>query len=102
MTKIYYDDSKIRQIGSDLEETSRKVNLALNHGRAIRTPYGFSRGNDIQTCLSTLTKVSGTLTSVQNWVTKTNNAFSKQNEDAKNRVQRIENVKIVKQDLLVK
>ena len=101
MTKIYYDDAKIRQIGSDLEETSRKVNLALNHGRTIRTPYGFSRGNDIQTCLSTLTKVSGTLTSVQNWVTKTNNAFSKK-KDAKSRVQRIENVKIVKQDLLVK
>lgn len=102
MTKIYYDDSKIRQISNDLEETLRKINLALNHGKTIRTPYGFYRANDIQTCLSTLTKVSGTLTSVQNWVTKTNSSFSKQTEDGKQRVQRIENVKITKQDLLVK
>ena len=102
MTKVYYDDTKIRQISTDLEETLRKTNLALNHGKTIRTPYGFSRSNDIQTCLSTLTKVSGTLTSVQNWVTKNNNAFTKHTDDAKQRIQKIENVKITKQDLLVK
>ena len=102
MTKLYFDDSKIRQISTDLEESLRKVNLALNHGKAIRAPYGFSRSNDVQTCLSTLTKVSGTLTSIQNWVTKTNASFSKQTEEANRRVQRIENVRITKQDLLVK
>lgn len=100
--KILYDDSKKRNIDTGLEETSTKLTKAINYAEGISVPYGFNRKSDISTCLTALRNSKNLVSQAQNWITKTNNGFNSKSEAIKNRLAKIENKKIVKQNLLVK
>ena len=102
MTKIYYDDSKKVAIDNSLEDTSSKIDVALNYGNGIQVPYGFSRGNDISSCIEKLSKAKSTIKDGQNWLTKTNNSFQTKDVEMKNRIQKIDSFQIKKRDLIVK
>ena len=99
---ITYDDSKKTQIDNGLEDTLGKLNTAINYADGISVPYGFSRANDIGNAISALKSAKNIVSQAQTWITKTNESFSAKCEASKNRIQSIENKKIVKKDLLVK
>lgn len=100
--KILYDDSKKRNIDTGLEETNTKLDKAIRYAEGVQIPYGFSRKDDISTCLTALRKSKNIVNQAQNWITKTNNDFNSKSDAIKNRIAKIENKKIVKQSLLIK
>lgn len=102
MKTIYYDDSKKITIENALEETLGKIETAINYGNGISIPYGFSRGNDISTCLQKLSKAKVTIRDGQNWLTNTNNSFQAKDNEMKVRIQKIDSLVIQKRDLIVK
>ena len=100
--KILYDDSKKRIIDTNLEETSAKLTKTTNYAEGISVPYGFSRKDDIQSCINALRTSKSLVNQAQTWITKTNNGFNNKNEAIKNRLSKIEKIKIVKANSLIK
>jgi hypothetical protein len=99
---VTYDDTKKNLIDNGLEITASKLNTAINYGGGIAVPSGFERSGDISNTITTLKTAQRTVSQARSWLTKTNNAFQAHNEAATKRAQSIQNVKIVKKDLLVK
>ena len=99
---VTYDDTKKNLIENGLEITASKITTAINYGSGISVPSGFERAGDISNAITTLKVAQRTVSQARSWITKTNNAFEAYNEAAKKRAQSIQNVKIVKKDLLVK
>ena len=100
--KLQYDDSKKKLLETNLDEITSKLNAAINYAEGISIPSSFGRSGDINLCISNLRNAKTKIGQTQAWLVKVNNGFQTKQESAKNRVNKIENIKITKKDLLVK
>ncbi len=67
MTKIYYDNSRLPQINSELGELQKKLNNAYNLANRIHIPSGFKRYGYISKCSSTINSAIDLVSKTEKW-----------------------------------
>lgn len=102
MTKIFYDNSKLSQVNSELRELQKKLNNTCNLANRIYIPSGFGRYNDISKCSSTISSAIDLVNKTGIWLATLDKNFNSKNDEIANRIQKIDKTEIKKQDLLVK
>lgn len=102
MTKIFYDNSRLPQLNSELGELQKKLNNTCNLANRIYIPSGFRRYSDISECSSTVRSAIDLVNKTGNWLATLDKNFNSKNDEIANRIQIIDKTEIKKQDLLVK
>lgn len=102
MTKIYFDNSKLTQIYSELDELQKKLSQASNMANGIYIPSGFGRSGDISECSSTINNAINLVKRTGTWLNTLDKNFNSKSEEMINRIQKIDKTEVKKQDLLVK
>ena len=100
--KIVYTDVHYNEIIQLMNSSISKCKSSISTINNLSIPSDFSRRSKLISMTDDLRRINTTLETLNNWVTKTNNAFIANENNASNRIIKIELPKIKSKDLYVK
>lgn len=102
MTRLYFDNSNLNVINSELNNAAKEIVATTNIANSIAIPYGFERSHDIQTCNLALSQSKNLIDETKDWLLKNDVNFANKKVEQESRIQKIVNIEIRKKDLLIK